>query len=100
MPDRKIVVIGDEDAVFGLGLIGITGRAAATVEEAREAIRNAMADPDIALILLTEDLWEAQPESRDESGALIVHIPSRRAEKPAIALEAQIKSALGIHLEP
>ena len=100
MPDRKIVVIGDEDAVFGLGLIGITGRAAATVEEAREAIRNAMGDPDIALILLTEDLWEAQPESRDESGALVVHVPSQRAEKPTIALEAQIKSALGIHLEP
>jgi vacuolar-type H+-ATPase subunit F/Vma7 len=100
MPDRKIVVIGDEDAVFGLGLIGIAGRAVATVEEAREAVRNAMADPDIALILLTENWWEAQPESRDESGALVVPIPSQRVEKPALALETQIKSALGIHLEP
>ena len=99
MPDRKIVVIGDEDAVFGLGLIGLTGHAVTSVPEARAAIRNAMADPDTALILLTENWSEAQPESRDESGTLIVEIPSQRLGKPSLALETQIERALGVRLE-
>ena len=58
-----------------------------------------MADPDTALILLTENWSEARPESRDESGALVVEIPSQRVEKPVIALETRIESALGVHLE-
>ena len=84
MPDRKIVVIGDEDAVFGLGLIGITGMRRQLSRKRGRLFENAMADPDIALILLTEDLCEAQPESRDESGALIVHIPSQRLKSPPL----------------
>ena len=46
MPGQKIVVIGDEDAVFGLGLIGLEGHAVTSVEQAREAMRKAMSDPD------------------------------------------------------
>jgi len=99
MPDRKIVVIGDEDAVFGLGLIGLTGHAVTSVKEARDAIQNAMANPNTALILLTENWSEALPESRDESGPLVLEIPSQRPGKPSIALETQIERALGIRLE-
>ena len=44
MPGQKIVVIGDEDAVFGLGLIGLEGHAVSSVEQAREAIQKAIAD--------------------------------------------------------
>jgi len=65
MPGQKIVVIGDEDAVFGLGLIGFQGHAVTSVDQARRAIRNAMADPDTGLILLTENLSEARPEAMD-----------------------------------
>lgn len=99
MPDRKIVVIGDEDTVFGLSLIGLTGRAVTNVQEARDAIQNALADPNTALILLTENWSEAQPELRDESGALVVEIPSQRPGKPSVALETQIERALGVRLE-
>jgi len=99
MPDRKIVVIGDEDAVFGLGLIGLTGHAVTSVKEARDAIQNAMANPNTALILLTENWSEARPKSMDESGALLVEIPSQGPAKPSITLEAQIEGALGVRLE-
>ena len=58
---ERFVVIGDEDAVFGLGLIGLEGRAVTSVEQAREAIRKAMSDPDTALVLLTENWSEARP---------------------------------------
>jgi vacuolar-type H+-ATPase subunit F/Vma7 len=103
MPGQKIVVIGDEDAVFGLGLIGLQGHAVTSVEEARQAIHNAMADPDTGLILLTENWSEARPESRpdtmDESGALVVEIPGPGPAKPSIALQARIEQALGVRLE-
>jgi len=99
MADRKIVVIGDEDAVFGLGLIGLTGHAVTSVQEARAAIQNAIADSNTALILLTENWSEAQPEALEDSGALVVEIPGPRPGKPSVALETRIERALGVRLE-
>jgi vacuolar-type H+-ATPase subunit F/Vma7 len=99
MAGQNIVVIGDEDAVFGLGLIGLHGRAVTSVEEARQAIRNAMADPNTALILLTENWADARPESMDESGVMVVDIPSPRPAKPSIDLKTRIEQVLGVRLE-
>ena len=99
MPGQKIVVVGDEDAVFGLGLIGLEGHAVSSIEQARAAIRKAMADRDTALILLTENWSEARPGSMDESGALVVEIPGPGPAKPSMALETRIEQALGVRLE-
>jgi len=103
MSGQKIVVIGDADAVFGLGLIGLEGHAVTSLGEARQALKNAMADPNTALILLTENWSEARPESReeatDDSGAMIIEIPSPGPAKPSLALETRIEQALGVHLE-
>jgi vacuolar-type H+-ATPase subunit F/Vma7 len=99
MREHKIVVIGDEDAVFGLGLIGLGGYTVASTEEARRAIHNAMGDPNTALILLTENWSEARPEAISESGPLIVEIPSQIPARKTITLEGQIERALGVRLE-
>jgi vacuolar-type H+-ATPase subunit F/Vma7 len=96
---QKIVVIGDEEAVFGLGLIGLEGHAVASLGAARNAIREAMASPDTALILLTENWSQARPETNDESGAVVVEIPSQGSSKGLIALETRIERALGVQLE-
>lgn len=99
MPERKIVVVGDEGAVFGLSLLGLSGHAVTNVEEAREAIQKEMADPHVALILLTENWSAAQPESREQADALVVLIPSERSGMPALAIGTQIEQALGIRWE-
>ncbi len=107
MPAQNIVVIGDEDAVFGLGLIGLDGHSVSNVGEARHAIKVAMADPNTALILLTENFSDARPEQRSESGeaalddagALIIEIPGPGPARPSLALETRIEQALGVHLE-
>lgn len=103
MPGHNIVVIGREDAVFGLGLIGLRGYPVASIDEARRSIRKAMTDPDVALILLTEDFSQARPETRadasDDGGALIVEIPSPGVVAPSVALESRIEQALGVRLE-
>jgi vacuolar-type H+-ATPase subunit F/Vma7 len=103
MPGKNIVVIGDEDAVFGLGLIGLDGHVVTSVEQARETIRKAMADSTTALILLTENwseaLADAGPEALDESRAMIIEIPSPEPVKRSVTLEMRIEQALGVHLE-
>ena len=100
---RKIVVIGGEDAVFGLGLIGLDGRVVSSLEEARQAVRDVSADPDTALILLTEDWSEARPRAQpdvlEESGAPIVEIPCPGPAKTSSRLGARIEEALGVRLE-
>jgi vacuolar-type H+-ATPase subunit F/Vma7 len=99
MPDTKIVVIGDEYAVFGLGLVGFQGHAVTTADEARQAIHRAMNDPAIELILLTENWSDARPEGIDEGRALIIEIPGPGPERPSVALETRIERALGVRLE-
>jgi vacuolar-type H+-ATPase subunit F/Vma7 len=99
MAGQKILVIGGEDAVFGMSLIGLEGRAVTSVEQARRAIRDAVADPDVALILLTEDLAGARCEAEDESRALVVEIPCPGPPKPSLVLHSRIEQALGVRLE-
>ena len=62
MPGQEIVVIGDEDAIFGLGLIGLKGQPVASLEEARKAIQSAISEPATGLVLLTENWAGARPE--------------------------------------
>ena len=63
-----------------------------------QAIKDASADPETSLILLTENWSEAQPEFVSESAPLIVEIPARAAAKRSVALQERIERALGVHL--
>ena len=97
MPGSKIVVVGGEDTVFGLGLLGLEGRVVENLEQARHAVRTAMADPETALILLGEDWAEAQPEEMSESGALVVEIPGQRPGAGSGGMEDRIQRLLGVN---
>jgi vacuolar-type H+-ATPase subunit F/Vma7 len=99
MTNQKIVVVGDETAVFGLGLIGLEGHAVTSVDEARRAIEHAVADPATVIILLTENWSEARPDALAESGPWIVEIPAEQPVEAPISLETQLRRALGVGLE-
>ncbi len=104
MRSGKIFVIGDEDAVFGLGFLGFEGIAVQDAQEAHSAIEAALADPAIALILLTENWALAYRELVDraaanETGPLIVEIPSAQPVERAESLFERIERALGFRLE-
>jgi vacuolar-type H+-ATPase subunit F/Vma7 len=97
---REIVVVGDEDAVFGLGLIGLRGYPARTLDEARQALQSALADPATALVLLTEDWSAAKDEVPGEGSALVIEIPcSGPVTARTKGLEETIERALGVRLE-
>jgi vacuolar-type H+-ATPase subunit F/Vma7 len=77
----RIRVIGEQDAVMGLGLIGLEGQVVATLAEADGALEAALHDPEIALILLTER-WAEQLQMQvieamlNVTGTVVVEIPS------------------------
>lgn len=100
----RIVVIGDEDAVFGLGLLGFPGTAVQDLQEARQAVRESLRDPATALILLTEN-WAAAgseigPEiAPTDVGPQIIEIPSSQPAPRETRLQAEIERILGVSRE-
>jgi vacuolar-type H+-ATPase subunit F/Vma7 len=99
MDQHEIVVVGDEDAVFGLGLIGFRGYPARNLEEARKALQSVLADPATALVLLTENWAAAKPEAPDETSAPVIEIPCSGPVAARMRLEETIERALGVRLE-
>lgn len=72
--------IADEDTVRGFRLAGVAGQAVISADEAAVALRSAAAQPDSAILLLTEtvaDSIRAQVERTrfESSRPLIVEIP-------------------------
>ena len=50
----KMHVIGDPDAVLGFSLAGLTGEVATTAHEVVQALDRAVGDPEMGVILITE----------------------------------------------
>lgn len=97
---QDIVVVGDEDAVFGLGLIGLRGYPAKNLNEARKALQSALAEPETALVLLTENWSAAKDDVPGEGSALVIEIPcSGPVAAKTRGLEETIERALGVRFE-
>ena len=100
----KYHIIGDEDAVLGFGMVGVKGRVVGDAEEASSAFREAIAEKEIGIIIITEriaDLIRPQVDryifSRDFP--LILEIPDRKGKlsgKPG--LRETVNQAIGIKL--
>jgi vacuolar-type H+-ATPase subunit F/Vma7 len=100
MHPGRIWVIGEQDAVMGCGLIGLEGQVVTTLPEADRALDEALYDPTVALILLTEQ-WAEQLQERvaeamlSAVGPTVVEIPSARFKR-ASALHERIERRLGL----
>ena len=98
-----IRVIGDQDAVMGLALLGLAGQVVMNAAEAEQALELALRDPDTALILLTEN-WAQSLQAQvaetvlDSSKAMIVEIPSAVTLTKVDALHERIERSLGLHV--
>lgn len=100
----NIVVVGDSDAVFGLGLLGLAGEAVEDEQGAREALARALADPATAVVLITENWADLagrfEPEtSLTDLGPLVVEIPSTQPKAHEDRLREQMSRVLGTRLE-
>lgn len=52
----KVLVVGNPEAVRGFSLAGVQGKDAATVDEVNKALDDALASPDVGIILVTRDV--------------------------------------------
>ena len=102
----KIFCIADEDTVRGFRLAGVSGQAVASAQEAALAIESATAQPDCAIVLLTETIADGiRPQVErirlEMQQPLIVEIPGPDGPLPGRkSLRQLAQEAVGIHIEP
>ena len=100
----KYFIIGDRDSVLGFGLAGVPGKTAENPEEADSAFSDALAYPDIGIILITERTAELIRPRVDrylftEDFPLIVEIPDRLGKIPGKGeLRDIVNQAIGMKL--
>ena len=100
----KYYVIGDEDTVLGFGMVGVEGAVAASVAEAEDAFDNALENPEIGILVVTERAAQLIRPRVDrilfsDTFPLIVEIPDRlgrMAGRPSI--REMVNTAIGIKL--
>lgn len=79
---RFFLISDNTDTQTGMRLAGIEGIVTHTPDEVREALAEALAQPDIGMILVTEKIADDFREivddaKKDQEGPLILAIPDR-----------------------
>jgi V/A-type H+-transporting ATPase subunit F len=98
----KMWVIGNPETVLGFSLVGVSGRAASTAEEAGQALDDALSAEGLGAILITQDAARLIGPRLDRlklrsTVPLVVEIPSPKgalAGEPS--LREVVQRAIGI----
>jgi V/A-type H+/Na+-transporting ATPase subunit F len=100
----KVLVIGHREAVLGFSLAGVPGRAAATAEEANQALDEALSSKDLGIILVTKDVARLIQSRMDQlklhsTVPLVVEILAPEGAQPGeLSLSELVLRAIGIKL--
>ena len=101
----KVVVVGDEDAVAGLKLAGVSeGRVVKTPSEAEEVLREVVRDEDVAVLVITEDVAAMASQLVQElylrPRPAVVEVPSRRGaeEEREDPIRELLRRAIGVEV--
>ena len=83
----KYSIIGDEDAVLGFGIVGVSGKVATDSEQAQRAFEAVLEDRQTGIIIITERVADMIRPLVDrytfkETFPLVVEIPDRDGGKP------------------
>ena len=100
---RYFVISDNTDTQVGLRLAGVPGVLARTREEGLAAIDEALADPEIGILLINERLAEQcadklAPLKMDGRTPLVVEIPDRNGSRKKDAITRYIREAIGVKL--
>lgn len=100
----KYFIIGGDDAVLGFGMVGVEGRVAATADEARDALQEALSSKEVGIVIITEPVAEMIRPQVDryvfsQSFPLIVEVPDRQGPlEGRPSLRELVNQAIGINL--
>ena len=100
---RYVVMSDNPDTQVGLRLAGVEGVLARTREEGLAAIDEALADPAIGILLITESLAEQcadklAPLKLTGRTPLVVEIPDRNGSRRKDAITRYIREAIGVKI--
>ncbi|RLF11419.1 MAG: V-type ATP synthase subunit F [Thermoprotei archaeon] len=103
--ELKIVAIGDEDAVAGFKLAGVSeGKVAKTPEEVEAALKEAARDEEVAVVIITEDVASKAPSLLQElylrPRPAIVEVPSKSGavEEREDPIRELLRRAIGVEV--
>jgi V/A-type H+-transporting ATPase subunit F len=99
----RLFVLGDEEAVLGFSLTGISGRTATTRAEVEDGLRQVLSDKSIGVLVITSDAAEMVREEVDrlKIGAalpLILEVPSSTGMAIEVSIHRFIGEAIGVNL--
>lgn len=100
----RVLVIGSQDAVWGFALAGVHGEIATTPEELLQALDTALADKEIGIVLITDDVADLARQRVDRLIArstvpLVVEIPGPGGPSPDKAsLSEVLRQTIGVKL--
>ena len=100
----KFYCIADEDTVRGFRLAGVQGRAVTTLKETEAALKAALEDAEIGILILTErvaaDVRRQVEDVRStRSRLLVVEIPGPKGPIPGRkTLRQFVQEAVGVRI--
>lgn len=100
----KYAIIGDEDAVVGFGVLGVSGKIAANADEAQRAFSAILEDKETGIIIITERIADMIRPLVNKylftvGFPLVVEIPDRKGPKPdRLGIKEMVNTAIGIKL--
>jgi vacuolar-type H+-ATPase subunit F/Vma7 len=106
MNEAELLVIGDDNIVFGFGLLGIEGRIVHSAEEAQQELDQAVSEHEAEIILISSQ-WaaalRAQMDAHMSASAMpiVLDLPSSvPGETGQADLRGLLQHALGVQLKP
>jgi len=100
----KYHIIGDEDAVLGFGMVGVSGNTVTNRDEANAAFNAVLKDNEIGIIIITERIADLIRPLVDkyiftQKFPLIVEIPDRIGKLTGkSSIREMVNEAIGIKL--
>lgn len=100
----RLLVIGNQDAVWGFALAGVRGQIVTTAEELNHALDAALRDKELGIVLVTEDAADLARQRVDElmirsTIPLVVEIPGPEGQRPGRAsLSDVIRRTIGVRI--
>ena len=100
----KLLVIGNQDAVWGFALAGVRGQIVNTAEELDRALDAALADEEVGIVLVTEDAANLARQRVEllmvrSTTPLVVEIPGPEGPSPdRPSLSDVIRRTIGVKI--
>jgi V/A-type H+-transporting ATPase subunit F len=99
----KLFVLGDEEAVLGFSLAGVSGQVAQTPAQVKEGLKKALSDREIGILLITANAAQLAREEVDRlkitsNSPLILEIPSSRGTIEGPSIRDLVRKAIGVGL--